>query len=188
MVMTLSVGLLNLTDIFNSSVLSVNWDSITGRAIRYGLNAPGIETRWERDFPHPSKPSLEPTQLLYIGYRIFFRGIMRPGRDIDHPPTFSAEIKERVNIYLSSPSRPLWSVLRWVLNSVISLHTHTHSHTHTLTYAHWSERSERLKCRKKPVFCPLWSTGYVTLFVLHMYLLNQVNGVQWSVLEKLTHI
>jgi hypothetical protein len=90
MVMTLSVGLLNLTDIFTSSVLSVNLDSITGRATRYGLDAPGIETRWERNFPHPSIPSLERTQLLYIGYRIFFRGIMRPGRDIDHPPTFSA--------------------------------------------------------------------------------------------------
>jgi len=26
----------------------------------YGLDGPGIEYRWSRDFPHPSRPSLEP--------------------------------------------------------------------------------------------------------------------------------
>jgi hypothetical protein len=36
--------------------------SSVGIAISYGLNGPGIETRWERDFPHLSKPSLGPTQ------------------------------------------------------------------------------------------------------------------------------
>jgi hypothetical protein len=31
-------------------------------ATRYGLNDPGIESRWGRNFPHPPKPALEPTQ------------------------------------------------------------------------------------------------------------------------------
>jgi hypothetical protein len=31
-------------------------------ATRYGLEGPGIQYRWERDFPHPSRPALGPSQ------------------------------------------------------------------------------------------------------------------------------
>ena len=31
-------------------------------ATRYGLDDPGIESRWWRDFQHPSRPVLGPTQ------------------------------------------------------------------------------------------------------------------------------
>jgi len=31
-------------------------------ATAYGLDGPGIESRWGRDFPHLSKPALGPTQ------------------------------------------------------------------------------------------------------------------------------
>jgi hypothetical protein len=31
-------------------------------ATRYVLDDPGIESRWERDFQHPSRPALGPTQ------------------------------------------------------------------------------------------------------------------------------
>jgi len=140
--MTLSVGLPNLTDISTSSLLSVNRDSVTGIAPCYGLDGPGVKTRLERDFPHPSRPSLGPTQLLYNGCGVFFRGVMRPGRGGDHPPTSSAEVKERLEIYLYSSSGPSWTVLRWILtlSSVISLctytQTHTHTHTHTRTQTH----------------------------------------------------
>jgi len=37
-------------------------DSIFGRATRYGLDGPGIESRWGRVFPHTSRPALVPTQ------------------------------------------------------------------------------------------------------------------------------
>jgi hypothetical protein len=37
-------------------------DSVIGIATGYGLGGPGIESRWGRDFPHPSKPALRPTQ------------------------------------------------------------------------------------------------------------------------------
>ena len=33
-----------------------------GIATRYGLEDPGLESRWERDFQHPSRPPLGPTQ------------------------------------------------------------------------------------------------------------------------------
>ena len=37
-------------------------DSSVGIAARYGLDGPGIESRWGRDFPPPSRPALGPTQ------------------------------------------------------------------------------------------------------------------------------
>jgi len=38
-------------------------------------------------------------------------GVKRPGRGVDHPPLSSAEVKERVELYLYSPSGPSWPVL-----------------------------------------------------------------------------
>ena len=42
--------------------MDVGRDSSVGIATRYGLDGPGIESRWARDFPHPSTPALGPTQ------------------------------------------------------------------------------------------------------------------------------
>jgi len=36
--------------------------SSVGIATDYGLDSPGIESRWGRDFPHLSRPALGPTQ------------------------------------------------------------------------------------------------------------------------------
>ena len=36
--------------------------SSVGIATDYGLDGPGIESRWGRDFPHLSRPALGPTQ------------------------------------------------------------------------------------------------------------------------------
>ena len=36
--------------------------SAVGIATCYGLDGPGIESRWGRDFPHPSRPALGSTQ------------------------------------------------------------------------------------------------------------------------------
>ena len=44
-----------------------------------------------------------------------FRGLKRPGRGVDHPTPSSAEVKERVELYLYSHSGPSWSVLGWTL-------------------------------------------------------------------------
>ena len=40
----------------------VGRDSAVGKATRYGLDGPGIEFRWGRGFPHPSRPALGPAQ------------------------------------------------------------------------------------------------------------------------------
>ena len=41
---------------------TVGRGSSVGIATRYGLDGPGIESWWEQDFPHPSRPALGPTQ------------------------------------------------------------------------------------------------------------------------------
>jgi hypothetical protein len=41
----------------------VGRDSVVGIATRSGLDGPGIESRWGRDFPDPSRPALEPTHV-----------------------------------------------------------------------------------------------------------------------------
>ena len=40
----------------------VSRDSLVGVATRYGLDGPGVESQCGRDFPHPSRPTLVPTQ------------------------------------------------------------------------------------------------------------------------------
>ena len=37
-------------------------DSAFGISTRYGLDGPGIESRWGRVHPHPSRPALGPIQ------------------------------------------------------------------------------------------------------------------------------
>jgi hypothetical protein len=51
-----------------------------------------------------------PPSILYNGYRI-----MQQGCGVDHPPPSSTKVKERVELYLHSPSKPSWSVIRWSL-------------------------------------------------------------------------
>jgi hypothetical protein len=44
-----------------------------------------------------------------------FQGLKRPGRGVDHTPTSSAEVKERVELYIYFPSGPSWPILGWNL-------------------------------------------------------------------------
>ena len=37
-------------------------DIVVDIATRYGLDGPGIESPYGREFPHPSRPALEATQ------------------------------------------------------------------------------------------------------------------------------
>jgi len=45
-------------------------------AICYGLDGPGTESRWGRDFPAPFRDwPCDPPSLLYNGYRVSFPGV-----------------------------------------------------------------------------------------------------------------
>ena len=72
-------------------------------ATRYGLDGPGIEPRWGRDFSHSSRPALGPTQSPKQWVPGLSRGVKRPGRSVDHPLPSSAEVKGRVELYSTPP-------------------------------------------------------------------------------------
>jgi len=80
-------------------------DSDSLRAGRSGDRIP-VEAR----FPAPVQtgPDAHPASCT-MGTGSFL-GVKRPGRGVDHP-TSSAEVKERVELYVYSPSGPSWSVL-----------------------------------------------------------------------------
>jgi hypothetical protein len=61
-------------------------DSSVGVATVYGLDGPGIESRWGRDFSHTSHPA-----SCTVGTGSF-PGVKRPGRGADHPSPHSAEV------------------------------------------------------------------------------------------------
>jgi hypothetical protein len=67
-------------------------DSSVSIATRYGLDGPGIEFRWVRDFPHPFRPS---RCAMGTGS---FPAIKWRGCGVDHPPLSRTDVKERVEL------------------------------------------------------------------------------------------
>jgi len=57
-----------------------------GIATGYGLDGPGIESRWGEIFRICPDRLWSPPSLLYNGYRVFPGGKERPGRDADPSP------------------------------------------------------------------------------------------------------
>jgi len=86
--------------------------SSVGIATGYGLDGPGIKSRWGRDFPHLSSRPWGPPSALYNGYWVFPGGKERPGRDADPSPPSSAVSHENKAI----PLLPLWAV--WPVQSL----------------------------------------------------------------------
>jgi hypothetical protein len=86
-------------------------DSSVGIAVRYGLDSPGIESQWGARIAAPVQtgPGAHPASCT-MGTGCF-PGVKRPDRGVDHPPPTSAEVKERVKLYLYSTSGPSWPVI-----------------------------------------------------------------------------
>jgi len=82
----------------------VGWADVVGIATRYGLDGPGIESWWGRgvDFPHPASCTIGTGS---------FPGVKQMRHGFNHPPPSSTKVKERVELYLCSPSKPLWHVM-----------------------------------------------------------------------------
>jgi hypothetical protein len=92
--------------------LQVGSDISVSIATHYGLESPGFKFRWGRDFPHPSRPTLGPTQApTQWSQSLFPEGVKRPGLRLMHPPPFIAEVKERAELNLYSFSGLSWPVL-----------------------------------------------------------------------------
>ena len=85
-------------------------DSSVGIVTRYGLDGPGIESRWgEFSAPVQTGPGVHPASCTKGTGS--FPGIKQPRRGVDHLPPSSADVKYRVELYLYSTSGPPWPVL-----------------------------------------------------------------------------
>jgi hypothetical protein len=93
----------------------VGRDSSVGIATHYGLDGPGIESRWGVRFSAPVQTSPGAHPPSYTMRSGSFSGLKRPGRGVVHPPPSSAEDQEKVEIYFYSPSGPSCTVLGWSL-------------------------------------------------------------------------
>jgi hypothetical protein len=71
-----------------------------------GLDGPGIESRWGRDFPHPSNPGLGPTQPPVKWVPGLSRGTEQRGRDADPSPLLATWSRKSTAV----PLLPLWAV------------------------------------------------------------------------------
>jgi len=80
---------------------------VVGIATGYGLDGPGIESRWEARFFRtcPDRP-WGPPSLLHNGYWVFPGGKEQPGRDADYSPPSNAVGHERVDLHLYSQYGP----------------------------------------------------------------------------------
>ena len=57
----------------------------------------------------------------YIGYRVYFPGVKRPGRGADPPPPSKRRGHERVGLYLYSPSGSSWPVIGRAFTFILPL-------------------------------------------------------------------
>ena len=80
--------------------------SVVGIATGYGLDSPGIESRWGRDFPHLFRPALVPTQSLIHWVPGLFPGVKSCRGVTLTPHPFYCRGQERVELYLYSPCGP----------------------------------------------------------------------------------
>jgi transposase-like protein len=96
-----------ITSYYNSGKLLrlaiVVQESVVGIATRYGLYGPGILSPWGREFSHPSRPIVGPTQPPVEAKRL------RLG--VYHTAPSISEVKERVELYIYSQSEPSWLVV-----------------------------------------------------------------------------
>jgi hypothetical protein len=91
-----------------SWVKLVGQDSAVGIQTRYGLDGPGIESRGDK-ISAPVQTGPEARRASYT----MGTGVQRAGLGVGHPSPSRAEVNERVDLFLCSPSGPSWPVLRW---------------------------------------------------------------------------
>jgi hypothetical protein len=90
------------------TIYFVGRDSSVGIATRYGLDGPGIGSRWEAKFSAPVQTCPGAFLSYYTVGTGSLTGVKRPGRGVDHPPLSSDEVKERAELYIYSTSEPTW--------------------------------------------------------------------------------
>ena len=92
-------------------ITQMGQDGSVGIATCYGLDDPGIESRWGARFSAPFQTGPGAHPASFTRGTESFPGFKRPGSGVDHPHSSSAVFQERVEIYLYSPIGPSWPVL-----------------------------------------------------------------------------
>jgi len=85
---------------------SIRWYSNLQRA---GMSEDRIPVRARFSTPIQTGPGAH-LAFYTMGTRSFLR-VKRPGHGVDHPPPYSAKVKERLELYIYSTSGSLWPVV-----------------------------------------------------------------------------
>ena len=94
------------SDCTGCSGLDMGQDSSVVIVTRYGLDGPGIESRWEAIFSAHVQTGPGAHPASYTMGTGSLPGVKRSGRGVEHQPPYSTEVKERVEPYLFSTSGP----------------------------------------------------------------------------------
>jgi hypothetical protein len=94
---------------FESAILVFMWFKNASLDDSFNCNSKSICGCWEffSSLPRPERLWDSPS-LLSNGYQGLSLGVKRPGREADHSPPPSAEVKECVQLYFHSPNTPSW--------------------------------------------------------------------------------
>jgi len=97
--------------------------SSVGIATRYGVVGPGVESRWSEIFQTFPYRHWGPHSLLLNGYWVSFLRVKRTESGIYHPSPSTVKIKDRVWLYLYSPSGFRLNFTFTILNTVTKSQT-----------------------------------------------------------------
>jgi len=132
---------------------------------RYGLDVPGIESRWGRDFPHPSRATVGAHPASCTIGTGFFPGVKAAGAWRWPPIPFSAEIKERVELYLYPPlglhglfwgnftNINLGTTWKWIIRF-------TPRPVYRREKREWYQLKRKLRGRRNEIRCLYWESNH----------------------------
>jgi hypothetical protein len=142
-------------------------DSWVGITTLIGLDGPGIELRWVRDFPDTSRPGPRPIWSTVSG---LFPRIKRPERGVEHPPP----LVPKLSISRALCLHFLSTYLVWH-GTVVSLYKHyTHKciYVHTQIYMHTYTKLHYITC----IHTHTHTHTNIRTYVLARTLLNCMHG------------
>jgi len=88
----------------------LGWVGVVGITTCYRVDTLGSNRSGAR-FSRPVRTGPEAHPAFYTVDTGSFLGVEWLGHGVYHPPPSSAEVKERVELYICSPSRPSWLLL-----------------------------------------------------------------------------